>query len=88
MNTPPATGRELLGWIGRQPDRDRLFERAERLGADRLYPATIVRWDADQVADVFHDLTQKPARGESRWGGPAGTGQVAAGPPDGPAERG
>lgn len=88
MKTAPDNGRELLDWIGHQAGPDRLYERAKRLGAERGYPSMIQRWNADQVADVYHDLTQKPDRGESRWGGTCGRGPADSGhAPPSPPER-
>lgn len=61
-------GRRLIDWIIRQEAPQAVFRRATRLGRDAGYPASIVRWDEAQCAEVLHAL-QKPGRDSSRWGG-------------------
>lgn len=73
---PGASGR-LIDWIAERPNRIDLFRRARRLGRDRGYPSSLAHWDADQVADVLHEL-RKPGRGSSRWGGSAAGGTSSA----------
>ncbi len=66
--TPPATARELLGWLRRQPNSRTMFRRAERLGESYGFGSYILRWTPEQVMAIHHEITAKPARGSSRWG--------------------
>lgn len=74
----PMSGRQLLGWIGQQPNARTMLRRVERLGRSRGYPSLILKWSADQVADVFHELREKAAKGSSQWGGSARSGGSTA----------
>lgn len=67
----PVTGRELLGWIARQRDPGAVKARAVEIGRAHGYRGLILAWTAAAVADVWHDLVTKPARGASKWGGGA-----------------
>jgi hypothetical protein len=77
----PSTGHELLGWLYRRDggERGTWHDRAARLAAARGYPSRVLDWDRDQVADVWHELLQKPAKGSVSWGGQvAGSDHVVA----------
>ncbi len=63
---PPATGRELLGWISGHGGED-LQRRAVTIARSRGYGTMLVKLSPDQVADVYREL-QKPARGRQKWG--------------------
>ena len=65
----PADGRQLLGWLkprGRDAMRD-----AVTLAKSRGYGTMLIKLSADQVADIYHELTAAgpgPRRGQ-KWGG-------------------
>lgn len=63
---PPATGRELLGWISGHGGED-MQRRAVAIARSRGYGTMLVKLTADQVADIYHELG-KPARGRQKWG--------------------
>jgi hypothetical protein len=69
---PPVDGRQLLGWIGRQPNSKTMKQRAIRLGRSSGYPSSIRSWSPEQVADVWHELQAKARRGEFHRGGTRG----------------
>lgn len=64
---PPATGRELLGWISNHGGKE-TQDRAVAIARSRGYGTMLVKLSDDEAADVYHEL-QKPARGRQKWGG-------------------
>lgn len=62
----PADGRQLLGWLRQQPDRN-LHRRAVDLAKSRGYGTLLVKLGPDQAADLYHELTA--GRPRAKWGG-------------------
>jgi hypothetical protein len=69
------TGRQLYMWL-EDPDFRAMRIRARRIGRARGYHPLMVRWSDDEATDVHREITQKPARDEILWGGPAKSGQA------------
>ena len=65
--SPIRTGYDLINWLNSQPRE--VYHRASALARSRGYGTRFVALDRHQVADLWHELALKPARGESPWGG-------------------
>lgn len=64
-NDAPRDARQFLGWL-KERGRE-AHQRALSLAKSRGYPTMFVKLSADQVADLYHELTAHAAT--SRWGG-------------------
>lgn len=58
----PRDGRQLLGWIGRQADHRNVQAFAAQIAKEKGYGSLLVKLNAQQARNVYHELLARPDR--------------------------